>query len=92
MALSQVWSNVAAAESKAKVCSNLILYGRYLPCGQVKGSLCKTGAKCGKCDWMPEILYPQPNVFLKIGRVYPINILCVVTGPPNEGEVNTTWA
>ena len=38
------------------------------------------------------MLYTPPNVFLKNGRVYPINILCVVTGPPNEGEVNTTWA
>ena len=60
--------------------------------GQVMRNHCKTGARCGKCDWIPEILYPQPNVFLKNGRVYPINLLSVVTGPPNRVKVNTTWA
>ena len=58
--------------------------------GHVKRKLCKTGARCGKCDWIPEILYPQPNVFLKKGRAYPINLLSVVTGPPNRVKVNTT--
>jgi hypothetical protein len=58
--------------------------------GRSRGNLCKTGAKCSKCDWIPEILYPQPNVFLKNGRVYPINLLSVVTGPPNRVKVNTT--
>jgi len=39
---------------------------------------------------MPEILYTQPDVFLKNRRVYPINLLSVVTGPPNRVKVNTT--
>ena len=54
--------------------------------GQVMRNLCKTGARCGKCDWIPEILYSQPNVFLKNGRACPINLLSVVTGPPKQGE------
>ncbi len=58
--------------------------------GRSGGNLCKTGAKCGKCDWIPEIRYPQPNVFLKNGREYPINLLSVVTGPPDRVKVNTT--
>jgi hypothetical protein len=58
--------------------------------GKSRGNLCKTGARCGKCDWIPEILYPRPHVFLKNGRMYPINLLSVVTGPPNRVKVNTT--
>jgi hypothetical protein len=54
--------------------------------GRSGENLCKTGAKCGKCDWVPEILYSELNVLLKIGRLYPINLLSVVTGPPNQGE------
>jgi len=91
MALSQVWSNVAAFGSKAKGCSNLVLHGLYHPSGAIpRGSICKSGAKCGKCDWIPESFYPQPKVFLKNGRAYPINLLSVVTGPPNRVKVNTT--
>jgi hypothetical protein len=58
--------------------------------GRSRRNLCKSGAKGGKCDWIPEILYPQSHVFLKNGRTYPINLLSVVTGPPNRVKVNTT--
>jgi len=54
--------------------------------GRSMRNLCKTGAKCGKCDWIPEILCPQPNVPLKNGRMFPISLLSVVTGPPKQGE------